>query len=231
MRKLLLLTAALTFMAMPAMAQTAPATTAPAENPLMQQIAYLQNEWARIKYQIPGDEEKLAAIHKLEDHAARVTAAYPQAETKIWQAIILSTDAGIVKGMSALPKVTKAKELLESALSQNQTALDGSGHTSLGSLYYQVPGWPVAFGDDDKAEEHLKMALQMNPDGIDPNFFYGDFLLQDNRLDEAQAYLERALQAPDRPGRAVADAGRRQEIKAALANIAEKRKTKGREFN
>ena len=234
MKKTLLLTAALIALAVPAMAQNAPVTAQPvaaAQDPLTEQITYLQNEWARIKYQIPGDDEKLTAIHALEEHAAKVAASFPQAEAKIWQAIILSTDAGIVKGMPALPKVTKAKELLESALSQNQNALDGSAHTSLGSLYYQVPGWPVGFGDDDKAEQHLKTALQMNPGGIDPNFFYGDFLLQDDRFDEAQAYLERALQAPDRPGRAVADAGRRQEIKAALANIAEKRKTKGHEFN
>ena len=234
MKKTLLMTAALTLLALPVMAQNAPVTTAPAattQDPLMEQISYLQNEWARIKYQIPGDDEKLTAIHALEEHAVKVVAAYPQAETKIWQAIILSTDAGIVKGMSALPKVSKAKELLESALAQNQNALEGSAHTSLGSLYYQVPGWPVGFGDDDKAEQHLKTALQMNPGGIDPNFFYGDFLLQDDRFDEAQAYLERALQAPDRPGRAVADAGRRQEIKAALANLAEKRKTKDHQFN
>lgn len=235
MKPTYLLFAALLLNAAPALAQTNAAHAQPAvassADPLMEQIAYLQNEWARIKYQIPDKDAKLAAIHALEGHAAQVASAYPRAETKIWEAIILSTDAGIVKGMSALPKVTKAKELLEAALAQNQNALEGSGHTSLGSLYYQVPGWPVAFGDDDKAEEHLKMALQLNPNGIDPNFFYGDFLLQDDRFDEAQIYLERALQAPDRPGRAVADAGRRQEIKAALANIAEKRKTKAHDFN
>ena len=46
-----------------------------------------------------------------------------------------------------------------------------------GFPYYQVPGWPVGFGDDEKAEQLLKQALAINPTGIDPNFFYGDFLL------------------------------------------------------
>ena len=40
-----------------------------------------------------------------------------------------------------------------------------------------MPGWPIGFGDKKKAEEYLKKALAANPDGIDPNFFYGDFLL------------------------------------------------------
>jgi Tfp pilus assembly protein PilF len=84
----------------------------------------------------------------------------------------------------------------------------------------------VAFGDDEQAEKNLKQALQINPNGIDPNYFYGDFLLQDDRYDEAKTYLNRALQAPERPSRPLADAGRKQEIKAALAQIDQKMKDK-----
>lgn len=206
-------------------AQTETMTEQPARSPMNEEIAGLQKEWAHIKYQIGDKDTQLDAIHKLETQAEAVTAKYPDnAEPKIWEGIILSTDAGIVKGLSALGKVQKAKALFETSLKQNPTAMNGSAHTSLGSLYYQVPGWPVGFGDDEKAEEHLKQALQLNPGGIDPNYFYGDFLLQDNRLDEAKTYMNRALQAPDRPDRPLADAGRRQEIKAALAKIDQKQK-------
>lgn len=225
-------------MSLPAFAQldTMPEAIAGAQavsDPVMEKIAALQTEWARIKYQIPSDDAKLDAIHKLEEKAAKVSAESPtRAEPKVWEAIILSTDAGIVKGISALSKVEKAKTLLEEAEKIDSSALEGSAHTSLGSLYYQVPGWPVAFGDDKKAEHHLKMALQINPNGIDPNYFYGDFLLQDNRPDEAKPYLERALMAPARPGRELADAGRHQEIKVALAKVEEKLKSGGKkQFN
>lgn len=234
MKKTLLLSTAFIFIAVPAMAQESgmpsmdPIAINAAQDPVMEHVAQLQSEWARIKYQVPDKDDQLAAIRALEERAATVTRANPaRPEPKIWEGIILSTDAGIVKGMSALGKVEKAKELLEASLKQDPGALEGSAHTSLGSLYYQVPGWPVAFGDDEKAEAHLKHALQLNPNGIDPNFFYGDFLLQDDRHDEAKIYLERALLAPDRPGRELADAGRRQEIKAALAQMAEKNKDKG----
>lgn len=226
-KHLYLLSALLVSSAVPALAQT------PAVDPVMEKVEKLQTRWAEIKYQIPADDAKLEAIHKLEQEAAQVTTGNPaRAEPKIWEAIILSTDAGIVKGISALPKVEKAKALLEEADKIDPKALDGSAHTSLGSLYYQVPGWPIGFGDDKKAEEHLKMAVEINPDGIDPNYFYGDFLLQDDRAAEAKPYLEKALVAKARPGRELADAGRHQEIKVALAKVEEKLKSAGtKKFN
>lgn len=190
------------------------------QDPVMEQVRYLQTEWARIKYQMPDEKVQIEELEKLSAHAKKVTATYPsRAEPKIWQGIILSTKAGIDGGITALGTVKEAKALFETALKQDSRALDGSSYTSLGSLYYQVPGWPVGFGDNEEAEKNLKMALQLNPNGIDPNFFYGDFLIEDGREAEAKPYLERALMAPDRPGRELADAGRRQEIKAKLAEI------------
>ncbi|PZQ43581.1 MAG: hypothetical protein DI551_11885 [Micavibrio aeruginosavorus] len=240
MKKMYLLSVLLVSVAIPAFAQTQPTALPPSDSPIeamaadpvLEQIKPLQNEWARIKYQIADKDAQLSAIQKLEAQAAQLSTTNPtRAEPKIWEAIILSTDAGIVKGISALPKVERAKTLLEMSEKIDPNALNGSAHTSLGSLYYQVPGWPIGFGDDAKAEEHLKMALQINPDGIDPNFFYGDFLLKDDRAEEAKTYLNRALQAPARPGRELADAGRRQEIKAALAKVDETLKNKKKNFN
>lgn len=233
MNKTLLLSTALLALSTPAMAQdyANTATQQPPQavdavqpevpqDPVMEQISYLQTEWARIKYQMPDEDAQIAALEKLGTHAQKVTETYTDhAEPKIWQGIILSTKAGINGGLSALGMVKEAKALFEAALIQNPRALDGSAYTSLGSLYYQVPGWPVGFGDNQEAEKNLKMALQLNPNGIDPNFFYGDFLIEDDRKSEAKPYLEKALMAPDRLGRELADAGRRQEIKAKLAEI------------
>lgn len=200
-----------------------PIAAAPVLDPMAQDIAALQTEWAKIKYQLSDKDSQLEAIHKLEAQAATVSAKYSdKADPKIWEGIILSTDAGIVNGIGALGKAKKAKALFERSIQQDPGALNGSAHTSLGSLYYKVPGWPVGFGDNELAEKHLKHALQMNPDGIDPNYFYGDFLLEDERYEEAKTYLNHALEAADRPGRELADAGRRQEIKAALAQVEQK---------
>lgn len=183
-------------------------------------IYNLQSEWARIYYQVPDHELQEEAIDNLAIQAHELSDDFPgRAEPKIWEGIILSTSASINGGLSALGKVKRARVLFEEALEIDDMALDGSAYTSLGSLYYQVPGWPIAFGDDEEAEELLLKALAINPDGIDPNYFYGDYLAEQGRLSEAKKHLEKALTAPNRPGRSLADKGRRQEIKAALEEI------------
>jgi len=113
----------------------------------------------------------------------------------------------------------EAKRLLEESLKLDEKALNGSAYTSLATLYAKVPGWPVGFGDKERAEEYFKKALAINPDGIDPNFFYGEYLADRGRTGAALTYLEKALKAPPRPGREVADSGRRQEIQALLAKV------------
>ena len=205
-----------------------PQVITPAVDPVEESINYLQQEWAHIKYQMPDKDMQIKAIEKLGIQAAALSSKYPsRADVKIWEGIILATDAGITKSISGLSKVKRAKALFEEALTINTNALNGSAYTSLGSLYYQVPGWPIGFGDKEKAEQYLKKALSINPNGIDPNYWYGDFLKSEKRYDAAENYLNKALQAPSRPGRDLADAGRRQEVKAALAEIAEARKTDG----
>ncbi|MNE57831.1 hypothetical protein D3C80_1528200 [compost metagenome] len=68
----------------------------------------------------------------------------------------------------------------------------------------------------------LRQALAINPDGIDSNYFWADHLYRQNRYEEATAALHKAMQAPARPGRALADQGRRGEIDALLKAIKDK---------
>ncbi len=190
------------------------------EKPIIDDVTILQQEWAHIKYRMEDEDQQNEAMKALSARAAAVSAKYPEnAEVKIWEGIIVSTEAGMGEWYSALSKVKRARALFEESIKIDPSALDGAAYTSLGSLYYQVPGWPVGFGDDEKAEDFLKKGLEVDPDGIDSNYFYGDFLLQDRRYKKARIYLEKALQAKARPQRPVADAGRRGEIAAALAQI------------
>ncbi|MBI5461843.1 MAG: hypothetical protein HY941_06630 [Gammaproteobacteria bacterium] len=197
-------------------------TAAAQDDALANGIAAIQHEWARIHYQLPKDQQD-AAFVKLEEQADALDKTYAnRAEPKIWKAIVLSTHAGVKGGLGALSKVKAARDLLLEAEKIDANALNGSLYTSLGSLYYQVPGWPIGFGDDDKAEAMLKKALAINPDGIDPNYFYGDFLQRQGRAAEALVVLEKALHAPPRPARADADTGRRREVEALIAEVKSK---------
>lgn len=180
-------------------------------------IHELQTRWAEIKYQTPAGEQEKAFTTLVAD-AEQLHAANSGAPYLIWEAIIRSTYAGAKGGLGALDQVKQAKKLLEQAIKTDPTAMNGSAYTSLGSLYYQVPGWPVGFGDDEKAKKMLLKGLSYNPDGIDSNYFYGDYLLQQKQYQQAVIAFEKALQAPPRPGREVADAGRKSEIATAMAN-------------
>ncbi|WP_049630426.1 tetratricopeptide repeat protein [Cellvibrio sp. pealriver] len=179
-------------------------------------IQTLQTRWADIKYQTPeADQEK--AFVALVAEAEQLRKANNTAPYLIWEAIIRSTYAGAKGGLGALDEVKKAKKLLEQAIKLDPSAMNGSAYTSLGSLYYQVPGWPVGFGDDKKAKEMLLKGLSYNPDGIDSNYFYGDYLLDQKEYKQAVAAFEKALKAAPRPGRESADAGRKGEIETAMA--------------
>jgi tetratricopeptide (TPR) repeat protein len=193
-----------------------------AQADVLDDVKHLQERWAEINYQLEG-KTQLSAFEQLASEAAALTAANPDApEAWIWSGIIKSTYAGAKGGLGALSLAKASKADLERALELDPAALQGSAATSLGTLYYSVPGWPVGFGDHDKAEELLQQALALNPNGIDSNYFYGSFLITEKRYDEARQYLQKAQQAAPRPGRALADSGRQQEIKEALASIAGK---------
>ena len=179
----------------------------------------LQNQWAEIKYQRPAAEQE-KAFAELTKSAEGVRGRYAErAEAQIWYGIVVSTYAGARGGLGALSLAKEAKKAFEQALGIDPKALQGSAYTSLGSLYYQVPGWPIGFGDDAKARELLEKALAINPDGIDSNYFYGDFLYRKGDREGARRALDKALKAPPRPGRELADQGRRKEIEALLASM------------
>ena len=146
------------------------------------------------------------------------------AAAAIWQGIVEASYAGAKGGLGALGLAKSAKKSFEDALAIDPKALDGSAYTSLGSLYYQVPGWPIGFGDDKLALEFLNKGLAQNPNGIDPNYFYADYLFRKGDLDGAEKAAKKALAAPPREARPLADEGRRKEVNELLAKIAKKRK-------
>ena len=187
--------------------------------PVDDAVAELQRDWEVIRYQAPaGEREK--RFESLSAKAHKVTETYPgRSEPLIWEGIIVSSWAGEKGGIGALSLVKQAKADYEQAIQIDAKALDGSAYNSLGVLYYKVPGWPLGFGDKAKAKELLQKALALNPNGIDPNFFYAEYLVETKKADEAVPYLEKALNAPPRPGRQIADAGRREEVRALLAKI------------
>lgn len=169
------------------------------------------------------EKAQLTAFEALLVDAEKTVETYPDAASSwIWRGIIKSTYAGAKGGLGALSLAKSSKADFEQALDIDPNTLNGSAYTSLGTLYFNVPGWPIGFGNDKKAEELLLKALAINPNGIDSNYFFGDYLIQEKRYEEAKAHLLKAMNAPARPNRPLADAGRQKEIAKALATINKK---------
>lgn len=197
-------------------------TPAFADEKLDAEIAQIQHEWAKANYQTPKDAQE-DAFKLLTEKAHQVTTASDNApEAMTWEAISYSGYAKAKGGIGALKFAEKARDLLLASQKASPNALQGSAYTSLGSLYYKVPGWPIGFGDKKKARSYLEKAIQVNPSGIDSNYFYADFLSEQGEYAKAVEYYKKALAAPARPGREDADAGRKKEVEEGL-NVAEKK--------
>ncbi len=190
-----------------------------AGEPATGSVNQVRDRWAQINYQLPKPQREVA-FEELLHQSEKIRQANPRdAAALIWEGIVLSSLAGEKGGMGALGLVKRARADFEAAIKLDAGALDGAAYTSLGALYYQVPGWPLGFGDDAAARTMLRKGLAIDPDGIDANYFYADFLRDQKDWAGARTAFQKALAAPARPGREVADAGRRQEAQAKLKDV------------
>lgn len=184
------------------------------------ELQQIQRAWAQAVYKTSNKQAKYAALQKLTNESGTLASQYANTPAVlVWDGIVNSTFAAVKGGLGALGLVKKSRDQLERAKQLDPNVLNGSAYTSLGTLYAKVPGWPIAFGDDKKAELHFRKALQINPNGIDPNFFYAEFLAEQGQKAKAIQHLQKALKAAPRPGRPVADAGRRQEASQLLHKL------------
>lgn len=187
-----------------------------------QEIQSIQQEWARLNYMDDFRNANYRELQALAKRANHFSHNHPDsAEALAWDAIVLSTLADKKGGIGALSLVKEAKIKLEKAEKINGKALDGSIYASLGTLYSKVPGWPIGFGNDSTARRYFEKALSVNPDSLENNYFYAEFLADNDRLDEALQHLEKALKAPTMINRPIADQGRRQQAAALHQQLIE----------
>jgi tetratricopeptide (TPR) repeat protein len=192
---------------------------------LNRSLQAIESEWASIYYTAPKTKQE-AAYDALLEKANQLAGQYPSTtEPVFWQAVIIATRAEQQDGFTALSGIHKSRDLLLAAIKANPQTANGSAYVTLATLYYMAPKWPIAFGDTEKAEQLFQAALKINPNSIDANYFYGDFLLAQNQPNEAQEYFEKALLAPSRKEQLFADSKLKDEVKLALDN------TKNRKIN
>ena len=181
-------------------------------------VKSVNDGWAHIVYEVRGSSTQTKALDALAKQAAVIVARNPgKAEPLLWQGIVTSEQANRANFLHKLGLATKARDIIARAYAINPRTANGGAAMSLGVLYFKVPGSPIGFGDDDKARKLLKEALALDPGGLDANYFYGDFLLDQGDAKGARSFLQKALRAPHDTARPVWDAGRRREVQALLA--------------
>lgn len=179
-------------------------------------VQNIESQWAHIHYSVAKKQQNAAYMQLLAEVKA-LNAQYPdQAELIIQQAIIIASNAENVEAFKALEAVHQARDLLLRAIELDPNASEGAAFVTLGSLYYMVPSWPIAYGDNDKANTMLKKALAINPNTIDANYFYGDFLAKQGKQQQAVTYFKRAMAIPVRKNQVFADTQLHKQAKLAI---------------
>ena len=179
----------------------------------------IQHRWAEANYEASGKNQKKAFAALLDDARAFASDHDDRAEALVWHGIVASTYAGVKGPFGAMSLAKEARSALLAAESLDPSVLDGSVYTSLGTLYSKVPGGIIGFGDKDLARDYFRKAIAANPDGIDPNYFYGEYLYEQEEFEAAKSALLKAQQAPARPDRPLADEGRQHEVADLLAQV------------
>jgi tetratricopeptide (TPR) repeat protein len=201
----------------------APAAAAPVravEDPLAAPLRQLEVKWETIKFTVPEGDRQTRQMDALGAEADALAAKFPdRVEALIWDGILTSERASMASAFSALSLANRARDTLERAYRMNPTALDAGAPTSLGVLYYRVPGFPIGFGDNAKARKLLEQAIAAAPDGLDAWYFYGDFLMSRGEYARARDAFLHALSIPTHTDRPLWDENRRLVIKEKLDDI------------
>lgn len=193
------------------------------ENPsLKSELLRLAHDWEHVKLQVidRGDQESQMA--DLAQRAEKIAEQYENnSDPIVWVGIITSEQASLANEngspLKALELAKRARDILEVIEGADPATMDAGAPTTLGLLYDQVPRFPIGFGDKAKARYYLQEAVRYAPDGLDANYFYGDFLYRQGELAEAIKVLEHALTAPVLSNRPIWDKSRRAEIRKILS--------------
>src|ERR1700688_4887469 len=149
-----------------------PTNSRAADNPALNaDILKIALDWEHIKFQETDKDLQEKQMAALAERAAALVQQYQnRPEARIWLGIIISEQASMASEngspFKALGFAKRARDILEPIAKNDPALLDAGAPTSLGVLYYRVPGFPIGFGDKAKAKELLQEAIKYAPDGL-----------------------------------------------------------------
>ncbi len=200
-------------------------------DPIAREARSLQSEWAGVFYEAPRNQ-RAPRYKDLLDRVRVLKGQHPdRAEPMIVEAIILCTYSAAALGLDTLDMLEQARTLLQQSIAIDPPALEGAAYVTLGNLYRRLPGWPVLFGDKQLARQYFESGVRLYPNGIDTNYFYGDYLLEEGDTARARIYLDKASHAPIRPSLKISDQQLKKETDQALADLTTGKSTRSDFFS
>jgi hypothetical protein len=192
--------------------------------PLKLELLRLAHEWEHVKLQVIDRDDQERQMTDLAQRARKIAERYENIPDPIvWLGIITSEQASLANEngsrLKALQLAKRARDILEAIEGTDPATMDAGAPTTLGLLYDQVPGFPIGFGDKAKARHYHQEAVRYAPNGLDANYFYGEFLYRHGEQAEAIKVLEHALTAPVLSNRPIWDKSRRAEIRKILSQL------------
>lgn len=104
----------------------------------------------------------------------------------------------LTQRLSALRTLGDIERAWLAAIAANP-AFDYAGpHRSLGLLYRDAPGWPIAIGDNAKAKQHLKKAVELSPNYPDNQLYWLESLWEWGSKDTVRTNLAEAEKVLDK---------------------------------
>jgi tetratricopeptide (TPR) repeat protein len=144
-------------------------------------------------YRAINDDDKKSRIIKYQesiDDSDKAIAINPQsAPANFWRAAAIGKqglDIGISK---ALKNAHPMKDNLEIVLKNDERYENAGAHRAMGRLYFELPGWPISFGDNKIALKHLQKAVELAPTSIANHIYLAQVLVKLGQKSEASSEL------------------------------------------
>lgn len=186
---------------------------------LKDSLKNIEMEWAKIYYEQPRQKQQAAYPMLLNKMQQLVKIDPNDAGVIYWTALIKASYAAHQNPVAALETINEVRDLLNKAIAINPKVMSGAAYVVLGTLYDKAPQWPISFGDDAIAKKMLETALEISPEGVESNYFYGEFLLDHDDIQAAEIYFKKALSAPVRSEQPYPDNQIKHKAEIMLANI------------
>jgi len=170
---------------------------------LEQDLTVLIHDYDVARFDIANEDARNKAYEALIKRADVLVKQNPsRAEPLVWKGMV---EAELSAAERSLGVVKQARTPREASLAISPNPYATDAYATLGAMYANVPGFPLAFGDKKKARALYQKALAVDATSLRLNLNYAQLLFKQDDYASAVKYATTALSAPPRPGRDKAD--------------------------